>query len=108
MSVRPVRCEPPEEGHPSMSVWTITRTTDAVKLTFTHDPLAENPFIQPCGHAELALECDVEAFVFDQADPWDLIHTPRGTFVRQRPGSRDLIRPAEAPVEYPEGAEAAA
>jgi hypothetical protein len=67
-----------------MSLWIIERDEERVTLTFTHEPLAANPLVQPCGETELSAESDLEAWVFEQAEPWDVVRTPRGAFVRQR------------------------
>jgi hypothetical protein len=65
-----------------MSVWNIERAGDRVKLTYVRDPLAPHPVAEDCGSADAVLEVDLEAWVFEQAAPWDLIRTARGTFAR--------------------------
>ena len=72
-----------------MSLWIIERSGERVRLTFTHEPLSANPLVQPCGETAAALEHDLEAWVFDEAKPWDLVRTSRGTFVRQRAPAQD-------------------
>jgi hypothetical protein len=66
-----------------MSLWTLEREGEKTKLTFTHEPLKADGMVQPCGEVETVAESDLEAWVFDQAQPYDLIQTPRGLFVRQ-------------------------
>lgn len=67
-----------------MGVWTLSHEGGKVKLFYTHEPLSENPLVQPCGEIDLAAESDLEAWVFDQAALWDRIETRRGSFHRQR------------------------
>jgi hypothetical protein len=93
-----------------MSLWIIERSGERVRLTFTHEPLAVMPFVQPCGDTEAALETDLEAWVFDEANPWDVVRTPRGTFVRQRAPVQDAPHAgiASTPVPWPGATEAVA
>ena len=72
-----------------MSLWSIERVGPRLKLTFTHEPLAADPHVQPCGECEEDLASDLEAWVIDQAEPWDLVRTARGLFVRQRTAAQD-------------------
>jgi hypothetical protein len=91
-----------------MSLWIIERSGERVRLTFTHEPLAAQPFVQPCGDTEAALETDLEAWVFDEANPWDVVRTPRGTFVRQRAPVQEAPGVASTPMPWPGATEAAA
>jgi hypothetical protein len=85
-----------------MSLWIIERSGERVRLTFTHEPLAAQPFVQPCGDTEAALETDLEAWVFDEAQPWDLVRTPRVVFMRQKaPVVQDPPRDASTPMPLP-------
>ena len=74
-----------------MSVWIIERAGSRVKLTYAHEPLAEKPLVQPCGDGDAVLESDLEAWVFEQAEPWDLVRTPRGLFARQYSFAQDRL-----------------
>jgi hypothetical protein len=91
-----------------MSLWIIERSGERVRPTFTHEPLAAQPFVQPCGDTEAALETDLEAWVFDEANPWDVVRTPRGTFVRQRAPVQEAPGVASTPMPWPGATEAAA
>jgi hypothetical protein len=80
-----------------VSVWTIERIGEQLKLTYTHEPLAANPLVQPCGATDARSASELEGWVFAQAEPWDIIETPHGRFVRQREPS-DPVPIAEAPI----------
>lgn len=67
-----------------MARWLIERDGTQVRLTYVEHPTSLEPTVQKCGQAELEVMTDLEAWVFDQAAPWDLCTTTDGaTFVRQ-------------------------
>jgi hypothetical protein len=67
-----------------MALWLIQRDGPQVRLTYVEHPTSQEPSVQDCGQGELAVMTDLEAWVFDQAAPWDLCATADGgTFVRQ-------------------------
>jgi hypothetical protein len=86
-----------------MSMWIIERTGSRVKLAYAREPLAEKPLLQHCGEGDAVLESDLEAWVFEQAEPWDLVRTPRGLFARQHAVAQDRL-----PERAYEGSAAAA
>ncbi len=53
-----------------------------VQLIYVDHPGASDALVQRCGACELVAERDLEAWIIDQAAPWDLINTDRGSFVR--------------------------
>ena len=76
-----------------MAHWNITNEAGLVKLSYVADP--RRPEVQQqCGEGPSSLLPDLEAWVFDQAQPYDIIHAPEGRFVRQTMVNRN--RPATA------------
>ena len=68
-----------------MSLWVVEREGNEMRLLFTDSALAGADTFQHCGGGEAILASEVEAFACEQAEPWDLVRTPRGTFVRLGP-----------------------
>lgn len=67
-----------------MALWRMERDGNQVRLMYVDHPTSPEPMVQKCGQAEVAVMTDLEAWVFDQAAPWDLCTTADGaTFVRQ-------------------------
>lgn len=79
-----------------LSVWHIERTGDRVRLTYTPNPVAERPEVRHCGEGDRKLEAELEAWVIQEASPWDLVRTARGTFARLPPMSADGPRGTSA------------
>jgi hypothetical protein len=67
-----------------MALWRMERDGNQVRLMYVDHPTSPESMFQKCGEAEVAVMTDLEAWVFDQAAPWDLRTTADGaTFVRQ-------------------------
>lgn len=64
-----------------MALWHMERTADEITLTYTDHPGSSSAVVQRCGASSVALRTDVEAWVFDQAEPWDLCRTVDGVVV---------------------------
>lgn len=62
-----------------MPTWTIENDGTTIALTYKDGQVTKT-----CGSGPVALEADVEGFVFDQAAPGDRIRTRRGVFFRQQ------------------------
>lgn len=65
-----------------MAVWTIARAGEKVTLTYRARPSDPTDRLQDCGASEMDLEPEVAAWTCEQAQPWDCIKTPDGTFIR--------------------------
>lgn len=65
-----------------MALWTIEREGDTLTLTWSPSVLPEKLTFQDCGRTSVSLRADLEAWVVSEADPFDIIQTDRGAFVR--------------------------
>lgn len=78
-----------------MALWRMERDENQVRLMYVDHPTSPEPMVQKCGQAEVAVMTDLEAWVFDQAAPWDLCTTADGaTFVRQTITTRGAVASA--------------
>jgi len=77
-----------------MSTWRITDDGQMVGATYVARPLDTDPEVKELGQGSRALRQDLESWVCDQAEPYDLIHTPDGTFMRARAVCRGMLATA--------------
>jgi uncharacterized protein with von Willebrand factor type A (vWA) domain len=76
-----------------MALWQMERTGDEITLTYTDHPGSAAAVVQRCGASSVALRSDVEAWVFDEAAPWDLCRTVDGAVVVRQASASDALPP---------------
>jgi hypothetical protein len=58
-----------------MAIWTITSSVEVLYRL-------PGGRVESCGRADSRNRTDAEAWVMANANPWDFVHTPTGTWVR--------------------------
>jgi hypothetical protein len=58
-----------------MAIWTVTSSIEVLYRL-------PGGRVESCGRPDSRIRADAEAFVMSNSNPWDVVHTPSGTWVR--------------------------